>query len=76
MKKYLEIILFVIITLLIIWLLFFGFMMGVNKIMKIGCEKTAKALGLKCKYSFWTDCLVKVEGRWIDIDNYNEVGVK
>ena len=40
------------------------------------CKQTSNAMNLDYKYGFWSGCLVQVDNRWIDIDNYNEVGVK
>lgn len=43
---------------------------------KYTCQKTAESMGLNWDYGFWIPCLVEVDDRWINIDNYNEVGVK
>lgn len=63
----------ILIFIFIIFLIIVGIVLGVTKLEKISCKKTANKLGLEYSYSIWTECLIKTEKGFIPLDNYIEV---
>ena len=40
---------------------------------KKACHEFELKMNKKTDYSFWTDCMVKVDGEYISMDRYNNV---
>lgn len=36
----------------------------------VSCHATANQMGLQGQYSFWTDCMINVDGRWTPLESY------
>jgi len=34
------------------------------------CRREANIMGLDWKYNFWIDCMINVDNKWINMDNY------
>jgi len=47
-----------------------------NLMSRLGCEATAAQMGVEHRYSVWTDCMVRVDERWIPLDAYKVVKVR
>ena len=58
-------------------LLICGFIFGIvalaNEGCRIACRKTANIMGVEWKYNFWIPCMIKINNRWMTIDNYVDV---
>ncbi len=37
------------------------------------CTAKAKAQGLECQFGFFTGCMVKIDGRWVDYKKWRVV---
>ena len=37
------------------------------------CQQTALKMGVEWDYGLWIGCMYKINGRWVDEDNYEEI---
>jgi len=40
---------------------------------KYSCQRTATKMGVEWDYGLWIGCMYKINGRWVDEDNYEEI---
>lgn len=40
------------------------------------CHKKAEMMNLECSYSFFTECMVKIDGQWQPFNDYNTINLK
>jgi hypothetical protein len=72
MKETLRTILFILSHIIFISLFVFLIIVLVIQFEKVSCERTANAMSVNYKYSFYTDCLIEINNKWIPLNNYRE----
>lgn len=53
--------------------LFYGTIKSANYARERKCVATATKQGLTYDYSFWSGCMVKIDGKWIDYSKYRKI---
>jgi len=48
---------------------------GVNFLKKYGCYKKTLIMEVKSQYSFWTGCMVEIDGKWQPFNEYNTINL-
>jgi hypothetical protein len=51
-------------------LVFALLVVGANAFNSHTCQLKTADIGYPSRYSFWTECQIQVDGRWIPLDSY------
>jgi hypothetical protein len=73
-KEFLQVIGYVLISILVVCAiiggLFAGAMWLLYPFMEKGCRDAAQIMGVDYRYSFYTGCLIQIDGKFIPYDSY------
>ena len=62
---------FIIFLIIMIVVLFVGSLIFfLNIMLEKECKMQSDIMGVEWKYNFWIDCMIKVDDKWINMDNY------
>ena len=70
MRDTFELLGYLLVAVIVIVVLGIGLVLAINPIMARGCRDAAQIMNVDYRYSFYTGCLIQIDGKFIPYDSY------